>query len=85
MTTLNRDRMEKYTLDITPQDIGEMIEMIRVQYLKIHAEPFAKKIGVKEGLLLTTEEGRGPHGILLLKKVNDTFNNVRVKLVVEID
>lgn len=77
--------MEKYTLDITAQDIGEMIEMIRVQYLKIHAEPFAKKIGVKEGLLLTTEEGRGPHGILLLKKVNDTFNNVRVKLVVEID
>jgi len=77
--------MEKYTLEITPQDIGEMIEMIRVQYLKIHAEPFAKKIGVKEGLLLTTEEGKGPHGILLLKKVNDTFNNVRVKLVVEID
>ncbi len=77
--------MDKYTLDITSQDVGEMIEMIRVQYLKIHAEPFAKKIGVKEGLLLTTEEGKGPHGILLLKKVNDTFNNVRVKLVVEID
>ena len=77
--------MEKYTLDITPQDIGEMIEMIRVQHLKIHAEPFAKKINVKERLLLTTEEGKGPHGILLLKKVNDTFNNVRVKLVVEID
>jgi len=77
--------MDKYTLDITPQDIGEMIEMIRVQYLRIHAEPFAQKIGVKEKLLLTTEEGRGPHGILLLKKVNDTFKNVRVKLLVEID
>jgi ribosome-binding protein aMBF1 (putative translation factor) len=77
--------MEKYTLDITSQDIGEMIEMIRVQYLKIHAEPFAQKIGVKESLLLTVEEGKGPHGILLLKKVNDTFKNVRVKLVVEID
>ena len=37
------------------------------------------------GLLLTTEEGRGPHGILILKKVNDTFKNVRVKLLVEID
>jgi hypothetical protein len=77
--------MDKYTLDITSQDVGEMIEMIRVQYLKIHAEPFAKKIGVKEKLLLTTEEGRGPHGILILKKVNDTFKNVRVKLLVEID
>ena len=77
--------MDKYTLDITSQDVGEMIEMIRVQYLKIHAEPFAQKIGVKEKLLLTTEEGRGPHGILILKKVNDTFKNVRVKLLVEID
>jgi len=77
--------MDKYTLDITAEDIGEMIEMIRVQYLKIHAEPFAQKIKVKEKLLLTTEEGRGPHGILLLKKVNDTFKNVRVKLLVEID
>jgi hypothetical protein len=77
--------MDKYTLDITSQDVGEMIEMIRVQYLKIHAEPFAKKIGVKEKLLLITEEGRGPHGILILKKVNNTFKNVRVKLLVEID
>ncbi len=77
--------MEKYTLDITAQDIGEMIEMIRVQYLKIHAEPFSRKIGVKEKLLLTVEEGRGPHGVLLLKKINDTFKNIRVKLIVEVD
>lgn len=77
--------MEKYTLEITPEDIGEMIEMIRVQHLKIHAEPFARKIGVKEKILLMTEEGKGPHGILLLKKINDSFNNVRIKLTVEIN
>jgi hypothetical protein len=76
--------MEKYNLDITASDIGEIIEMIRVQYLKIHTEPFARKIGVKETLLLTVEEGRGPHGVLLLKKINDTFPNIKVTLNVEL-
>ena len=76
--------MEKYNLDITASDIGEIIEMIRVQYLKIHTEPFARKIGVKETLLLTVEEGRGPHGVLLLKKINDAFPNVKVTLNVEL-
>ena len=68
--------MAKYNLDITASDIGEIIEMIRVQYLKIHTEPFARKIGV--------EEGRGPHGVLLLKKINDAFPNIKVTLNVEI-
>jgi hypothetical protein len=76
--------MEKYNLDITASDIGEIIEMIRVQYLKIHTEPFARKIGVKETLLLTVEEGRGPHGVLLLKKINDAFPNIKVTLNVEL-
>ena len=53
--------MEEYTLDYTPKDIGDIIEMIRIQHLKLHAEPFAKKIGFKEKALLTAEEGRGPH------------------------
>ena len=76
--------MAKYNLDITASDIGEIIEMIRVQYLKIHTEPFARKIGVKETLLLTVEEGRGPHGVLLLKKINDAFPNIKVTLNVEL-
>jgi hypothetical protein len=76
--------MEKYNLDITASDIGEIVEMIRVQYLKIHTEPFARKIGVKETLLLTVEEGRGPHGVLLLKKINDAFPNIKVTLNVEL-
>jgi hypothetical protein len=77
--------MERYTLDITAEDIGEVIEMIRVQYLKIHAEPFARKIGIKENLLLTVEEGRGPHGFLVLKKINDTYSNVKVTIQVEVN
>jgi hypothetical protein len=77
--------MAKYELDITSEDLGEIIEVIRVQYLKIHAEPFAKKIGVKEKMLLMTEEGKGPHGILVLKKINDAFRNVKVTINVQID
>jgi ribosome-binding protein aMBF1 (putative translation factor) len=76
--------MEKYNLDITASDIGEIVEMIRVQHLKMHTEPFARKIGVKETLLLTVEEGRGPHGVLLLKKINDAFPNIKVTLNVEL-
>ena len=44
--------MSKYELDITPKDLGEIIEVIRIQYLKIHAEPFAEKIGVKDSKLI---------------------------------
>ena len=76
--------MEKYTLAYTAQDIGEIIEIIRIQHLKLHAEPFSKKIGMKEKALLTVEEGRGPHGMLALKKINDTFHNVEVSLEIKI-
>ncbi len=76
--------MEEYTLEYTPEDIGEIVEMIRIQYLKLHAEPFSKKIGMKEKALLTVEEGRGPHGMLTLKKINETFPNIKVSLIVKI-
>tara|TARA_R110001592_G_scaffold85820_5_gene253469 strand:+ start:2433 stop:2666 length:234 start_codon:yes stop_codon:yes gene_type:complete len=76
--------MEEYTLDYTPKDIGDIIEMIRIQHLKLHAEPFAKKIGFKEKALLTAEEGRGPHGMLVLKKINERFPNVKISLIVRL-
>ena len=76
--------MEKYELDLTAGDIGEIIEIIRVQHLRLHAEPFANKIGMKEKVLLSIEEGRGPHGLLALKKMNETFHNVKVKIFVEV-
>lgn len=76
--------METYTLDLTASDIGEIIEMIRVQHLRIHAEPFAKKLGIREKLLLEVEEGKGPHGFLVLKKINDTYKNIDISLKVEI-
>lgn len=76
--------MDKYELDITPDDIGEIIEMIRVQHLRLHAQPFSKKIGIKESLLLTVEEGKGPHGFLVLKKINDAYKNINVTIKVEV-
>jgi ribosome-binding protein aMBF1 (putative translation factor) len=76
--------MEKYELDLTAGDVGEIIEIIRVQHLRLHAEPFASKIGMKEKVLLSIEEGRGPHGLLALKKMNETFHNVKVKILVEV-
>lgn len=76
--------MEKYELDLNASDIGEIIEIIRVRHLKLHTEPFAKKIGMKENVLLSIEEGRGPHGLLALKKMNDNLHNVKVTINIEV-
>ncbi len=78
------NKMEEYSLDYNAKDIGEIIEIIRIQHLKLHAEPFANKIGIKEKALLTAEEGRGPHGMLILKKINEAFPNLSVSLSVKL-
>jgi hypothetical protein len=75
--------MSKYIVDITPEDIGEIIQMIRIQHFKMHVDPFAEKIGVKPKVVIQVEEGRGPHGILLLKKINDVFPTIGVSLEIE--
>jgi hypothetical protein len=75
--------MSKYIVDITPEDIGEIIQMIRIQHFKMHVDPFAEKIGVKSKVVIQAEEGRGPHGILLLKKINDVFPTIGVSLEIE--
>ena len=76
--------MEEYSLDYNAKDIGEIIEIIRIQHIKLHAEPFSKKIGVSEKALLTAEEGKGPHGMLILRKINETFPNLSVSLNVKL-
>jgi hypothetical protein len=76
--------MTEYELELTSEDLGEIIEILRVQHFKLHAEPFAKKIGLKENVLLSVEEGRGPHGLLALKKVNEAFHNVKVTFKVQV-
>lgn len=76
--------MEEYTLEYTSEDIGEIIEMIRIQHLRLHAEPFAEKLGIKEKALLIAEEGKGPHGMSILKKINERFPTISVSLNVKI-
>lgn len=75
--------MSKYLVDITPEDIGEILQMIRIQHFKMHVDPFAEKIGVKPKVVIQAEEGRGPHGLLLLKKISDTFPSISISLEVE--
>jgi DNA-binding XRE family transcriptional regulator len=76
--------MESFEFDMTGEDIGEVVEMIRIQFLKMHEESFAKKIGVSEKMLFSVENGRGPHGMNILKKINKEFDNISVKVFVEI-
>ena len=77
--------MEKYTVDFTPEDIGEMIQIIRIQHLRMHVDPFAEKVGFKSKVVLQIEEGRGPHGALLLKRIAENFPNVKINLEVELN
>jgi DNA-binding XRE family transcriptional regulator len=72
--------MEAYQVDATPEDIGEIVQMIRIQHLRMHVDPFAEKIGVKPKVVIQVEEGRGPHGLLLLKKIAETFPSVKLTL-----
>lgn len=74
--------METYQVDATPEDIGEIVQMIRIQHLRMHVDPFADKIGVKPKVVIQVEEGRGPHGLLLLKKIAETFPSVKLTLEV---
>jgi DNA-binding XRE family transcriptional regulator len=74
--------METYQVDATPEDIGEIVQMIRIQHLRMHVDPFAEKIGVKPKVVIQVEEGRGPHGLLLLKKIAETFTSVKLALEV---
>jgi len=74
--------METYQVDATPEDIGEIVQMIRIQHLRMHVDPFAEKIGVKPKVVIQVEEGRGPHGLLLLKKIAETFPSVKLTLEV---
>jgi len=76
--------MTVYELTLSPEDIGEILTIIRVQVLKIHAAPFCEKLGIKESVLLIAEEGKGPHGIKILKKITEMYPRVEVDLKVKI-
>ena len=74
----------EYEVEFTPEDIGEMITIIRVQHLRMHVQPFAEKIGLMEKVLLAVEDGNGPHGLLALKKIAAAFPSVKITVNVDL-
>jgi len=76
--------MTEYELSLSPEDIGEILTIIRVQVLKIHVAPLAQQLGIKESVLLMMEDGKGPHGIKILKKISEIYPNIEVNLNVKI-
>ena len=74
----------EYEVEFTAEDIGEMIMMLRIRHFKMHVAPFAKEIGVTEKLLISTEDGKGPHGMMVLKKINDRFPD-KVSMFITVD
>jgi hypothetical protein len=75
--------MERYELEMTPSDIGEIIEIIRIQHLRMNDEIFCEKLKITPKLLFTVEQGKGPHGMMVLKKINKVFPNIKVSVSVE--
>jgi hypothetical protein len=65
--------MDIYKLDLNPQDIGEIITIIRVQKFHLNLNAFAKKFQVSERQLELIEDGRGAHGISLLRKIAEKY------------
>jgi DNA-binding XRE family transcriptional regulator len=60
--------------NLTNEDAGEMIKIIRTTYLKINQDSLANKIGVKTSLIQMAENGRGAHVLTTLVKIIETFN-----------
>lgn len=75
---------QQYELTMSPEDIGEMLTIIRVQVLKIHVAPLAQKLGIKERILMDAEDGKGPHGIKILKKISEIYPRIEIDLNVKI-
>lgn len=76
--------MEEYEVDITSQDFGELVEMIRVQYCKLHKEPFARMIGVGQPILEQVEEGKGINGLYILRRINELVPGVEITVNVRL-
>tara|TARA_Y100000361_G_scaffold151637_1_gene169391 strand:- start:806 stop:1039 length:234 start_codon:yes stop_codon:yes gene_type:complete len=76
--------MEEYEFDMSAEDIGEILTIIRVQYLRLHIEPLAKKLNVKPSVIELSEEGRGPHAMLVLKKLQENFKGISFSMKLQL-
>lgn len=69
--------------DMEASDIGEIIEIIRIQYLKMNEDTFCHKLGINNKTLFIAEQGKGAHGMMILNKINKTFPTIKIKMSVE--
>jgi DNA-binding XRE family transcriptional regulator len=76
--------MESYELELNSSDIGEIIEIVRIQHLKMNDDLFCSKIGISPKTLFGIEQGKSPHGMMVLKKMHNTFPNVNIRINVDI-
>ena len=65
--------METYKLDLTPQDIGELVQLLRVKRFQKNIESFAKLFEYTVKQIEDIEDGRSPHGLSLLKKIKAKY------------
>ena len=65
--------METYKLDLTPQDIGELVQLLRIKRFQKNVEAFAKLFGHTEKHIEDIEDGRNTHGLVLLKKIKAKY------------
>lgn len=76
--------MDEYTFDMTPEDMGEIIEIIRIQHLRMGEDAFCEKLKISPKLLFTVEQGKGPHGAMVLRKIHKAFKHINVRMSVQI-
>lgn len=70
----------EYEFEMTPEDMGEIIEIIRIQHLKMNEDVFCDNIKISPGLLFTVEQGKGPHGAMVLRKIHKKFPQITIKM-----
>jgi len=71
-----------FELDYTPEDIGEIIMLLRIKHYKMSIDEFCKKTGINNKTLPLVEEGRSAHVYTTFKKLIEDgyFKNVKLHL-----
>jgi hypothetical protein len=65
--------MDTYKLDLTPQDIGELVQILRIKRFQKNIEAFGQIFGHTEKYIEDIEDGKSQHGLSLLKKIKAKY------------
>lgn len=69
-------------LDYSPEDMGEVIEIIRVQHCRQSIDGFAARLGFKKTIIENACEGKGAHISKVFRKCIELGFIKDVKLTV---